>query len=128
MKGRINLEKLSMPFLGLGVLGTVVCLVMMLSGSNMQKPMMQSYIFGYIFWLTLTLGCFAISVLYHLLRAKWVLPVLRILEAGGGAVMLLIMGLLLLPIVVPVLQGNDILYDWANQRLRATDLVLAHKA
>ena len=124
--GRINLEKIALPALGLGVIGTLVCFALMLTGDSKQS-MMQSYIFGYIFWVTITLGCFAMAVLYHLLRAKWVLPVLRLLEAGGGAVMLLVMGVLLLPIIVPVLQGNPILYEWASASNRAKDLILHHK-
>jgi hypothetical protein len=128
MKGRINLEKIAMPCLGIGVILTIVCLAMMFTGDRAsQQLMMHSYVFGYIFWLTLTLGCLGMSVLYHLLRAKWVLPVLRIMEAAGGAPMLLIMGLLLLPMIIPVMQGNNILYDWADAHTRSTDLVLAHK-
>jgi len=123
---RINLEKVALPALAIGAIGTLICFVLMLTGDSKQA-MMQSYIFGYIFWVTITLGCFAMSVLYHLLRAKWVLPVLRLLESAGGAVMFLVMGLLLLPIVIPVLQGNDILYGWANAATRASDLILHHK-
>ncbi|HLK14341.1 MAG TPA: hypothetical protein VKT78_06025 [Fimbriimonadaceae bacterium] len=124
--GRISLEKIAAPALGLGAILTLVCFVMMFTGGH-QREMMQSYLFGYIFWISLTLGCFAMMVLYHLLRAKWVLPVLRLLEAGGGPTMLAVMGVLLLPIVIPVMQGNDILYAWANSATRHSDLVLRHK-
>ncbi|MCE9558153.1 MAG: hypothetical protein K8R88_04310 [Armatimonadetes bacterium] len=44
----------------------------------------QSYMYGYICFATIVLGCFGMTMLHHVCRGSWGLSVLRIFEAGGG--------------------------------------------
>ena len=128
MKSRINLEALYPGALVLGLILTVVCWVLMRGGdADQQRQISGSYMFGYIFWLSLTLGSFGLTVLYHVLKAKWALPVLRLFEAGGGAVMFCVMGLLLLPVIIPVALGHSPLYDWADPATRKVESLMNFK-
>ena len=126
-KARIRVEALFPGALILGAIGTLISIILMFTGAD-TVGMQGSYIFGYIFWMTITMGCFGFFILYHLIRPTWMLPVLRLLEAGGGAVMLTVMGLLFLPVLLPILAGNSAVYEWASAANRESDALLRHKA
>lgn len=71
----------------------------------------QAYLFGWVFWMTLTLGCVGLTLLYHAVRGSWALPILRILEAGNK--MLPVMFLAFIPIILVMFSsaGHE-LYHW----------------
>lgn len=85
---------------------------------------MQSYLFAYIVWVTLTIGCLALSMLHNATRGTWSLPVIRLFEAGGGAGALIVMGLLFVPIALALPQ----LYPWADPAKVQADHILQMKA
>ena len=76
-----NFSRLA-PVAGLvALIGAVLLIV----GYATNAPMtMGSYIFAFIFWATIVLGCFGFSLLHHMLRGSWGVSILRLLEAGGG--------------------------------------------
>ncbi|HZD58418.1 MAG TPA: hypothetical protein VE136_16920 [Anaerolineales bacterium] len=82
----------------------------------------QSYLFAYLFWLGLTLGALAWSLLNLLVGGRWGMPVRRIMEAASKNVW--VMALLFLPIIF----GFRSLYPWARPDLVAEDPVLQHKS
>ncbi|MBC7528266.1 MAG: hypothetical protein H7308_12025 [Chthonomonadaceae bacterium] len=88
----------------------------------MTNQFWQAYLFGWIFWVSLSLGCTGLLFLFHAVRGSWGLPILRVLEAGTK--LLPWMGLLFVPIVMNVLMGGD-LYPWVH---RGSDPILAKKA
>lgn len=83
----------------------------------------KAYLFGYIFWLCMTLGFFGVSLLHHMLRTRWGLPVVRLWEAGGGWFSIVASGLMGIPLIV----GMPILYKWSLPEVIAKDPIVAHK-
>ncbi|MCS6778054.1 MAG: hypothetical protein RMJ43_07060 [Chloroherpetonaceae bacterium] len=83
----------------------------------------QAYLFGWVFWMTLTLGCVGLTLLYHAVRGSWALPILRILEAGNK--LLPVMFLAQIPILILLFTptGHE-LYHWLPP---VTDPVLQQK-
>jgi len=71
---------------------------------------------GSLFWVTLQ----------NLVNARWSIVVRRIGEVFAANALLL--GLLALPIIVPVIQGQPLIYSWADKAKVASDHLLAHKA
>lgn len=80
-----------------------------------KRAVMESYVYGYIFWTCLTLGCLGLTLLHHTIRARWGLAVLRIVEAGGGPAALIAMAVMFIPIALNVMSHSDAsVYLWAR--------------
>src|SRR5436305_7163294 len=43
-----------------------------------------SYLFAYLFWLGLALGCFSVTMIHYLTGGRWGYPSRRCFEAGMG--------------------------------------------
>jgi len=82
-------------YVGLVIAGLFALLVPLVLGGT--KMFFQSFLFGWVFWVTIALGCFGLTLLHHILRGSWGLPVLRLFEAGNRTLPL--MFLLFLPIL-----------------------------
>ena len=79
-----------------------------------MQTLFQSYLFAFVFWICLSLGCFGLMLVQHVVRASWGRAVLRLLEAGAKTLPL--MALLFLPILF----GAQNLYEWMDpQAVRA---------
>jgi hypothetical protein len=81
-----------------------------------------SWLFAWLFWFGLSLGCMGIVMMHHLFGGGWGYLVRRFGEAG--ALVVPVMAILFVPIVLGVRQ----LYPWAVPRMVAEDPVLRHKA
>ena len=81
----------------------------------------RSYLFAWIFWLEIGLGCLAIVMIYHLTAGRWGEVMRRLLESG--AMTLPLLGLLFVPLVF----GLPALYIWAQPAAVAADPLLQHK-
>ncbi len=68
----------------------------------------ESYLFAYVSWVGISLGCLGLLMLHHLVSGRWGHVIQRILEAGGRT--LALMAILFLPI----LAGIDHLYSWTH--------------
>jgi hypothetical protein len=79
----------------------------------------RSYLFGYVFWTGVALGCLAILLISHLTGGLWGLVTRRLLEAGTRTLPL--MAVLFVPIAV----GLESLYPWTHP---GDDPILKHKA
>lgn len=84
----------------------------------------QAYLFAWVTWTTMSIGCAGLLILHHAVRGKWSLVLLRVFEAGAR--MLPMMGLLSLPILANVLSGGS-LYPWLGT-LKDHHLVVAKAA
>ena len=72
---------------------------------------MQAYLFGWIFWVTLSLGFLGMNLLHHTVRGSWGLPILRLFEAGSRLVPL--MGLAFIPVIFYMMSSDGhFLYPW----------------
>jgi hypothetical protein len=109
-----------------GVLGVVFLLFMggyfMTNGEEVRTSVMQSFHFAFVFWVSLTLGFFGLTLLHHTIRAQWALPLLRIFEAGGGPGSIFLMLIMFLPIAA----GMGYIFEWMDPK--KIDDVLRSKA
>jgi hypothetical protein len=80
-----------------------------------------SYLFGYLSWLGLSLGCFLVVMMHQLAGGRWGYPTRRFFEAG-----FLVLPLMLV-LLVPVFFGLSYLYPWARPVEVAADRVLQHR-
>jgi hypothetical protein len=80
-----------------------------------------SYLFGYLFWLGLSLGCFLVTMMHQLAGGRWGYPTRRFLEAG-----FLVLPLMLL-LLIPIFFGLSALYPWARPVEVAAEKVLRQR-
>ncbi|MDB6064256.1 MAG: hypothetical protein JWR26_464 [Pedosphaera sp.] len=118
LRARLNLIQLRAGMIGL--MGLALCAAGAFMGGGRQ--FFISYLFGYLFWLGLALGCLGILMLQHLTGGRWGFVVRRFLEAGSMT--LPWMALLFLPLFF----GLPTLYPWARPAEVAADSVLQHKS
>ena len=71
----------------------------------------QAYLFGWVFWMTLTLGCVGLTLLYHAVRGSWALPILRILEAGNKMLLPMFLAFFFIIVIMFTSTGHE-LYHW----------------
>jgi hypothetical protein len=75
-----------------------------------------------LFWLGLSLGCFAVAIIHHLTGGQWGNATRRFLEAGFMTLPLMAL------LFVPIFFGLTHLYPWARPETVAADKVLLLKA
>ncbi len=102
---RQQLGKVQLMALGAGVLGLLVCLV---GAFVSTRQFFASYLFGYLFWLGLALGCMGVAMIHHLTGGRWGFVVRRFLEAGLMTLPLMVL------LFVPLFFGLHDLYPWAK--------------
>jgi hypothetical protein len=126
----MSVPQLSLPPLvdrlqkGALVVGSAGLLVCVLGGAFQPEQFLRSYLFAYLFWLGLAIGCLSILMLHHLTGGMWGLIVRRIFEAAVRTLPLL--ALLFLPVAL----GLPRLYVWAGPlpQDKAFAALLEHKA
>src|SRR5437867_3843146 len=68
----------------------------------------RSYLWAFLFWFSVALGCLPLLMLYHLVGGGWGFTVRRIIESGTRT----------LPVIaiffVPILFGIPQLYEWSH--------------
>ncbi len=77
-----------------------------------------SYLFGLLFWLQLSLGCFLLTMMHQLTGGRWGYPTRRFLEAS-----FMVLPLFLI-LFIPVFLGLGDLYPWARPAEVAAEKVL----
>jgi len=118
-----DFSKMTWPFALVGLLLTAVMMAAMFNPST-QHQWMGSYLFGWAFWLSVSLGAFGLTLLHHTVRGQWTLSILRFLE--GMASWQNFVALLVL--FIPVLANPTVLYEWADPSHVTGDAVLMRKA
>jgi len=104
----------------LGVVGIVATLILIPFGGGIEG-FYQSYLYGFLFWLGLSLGCLVILMIQHLAGGPWGAMIRRPLEAG--TMNLIVMAVLF----IPVLLGLGSLYEWTDPEYVATHPVVQAK-
>lgn len=100
----------------------VVALALCGAGLMLNKAQFfQSYLFGYLFWFGITVGCFSVVALHHLVGGGWGFVIQRLLESGSRTLPLMFVFFL------PLFFGMQDLYLWARPAA-ATDAILQQKA
>ncbi|CAN5500590.1 membrane protein [soil metagenome] len=108
-----------------GVIAFLIFLIgSFIASGPARDALLGSYMFGWVFWMTITFSMFALTLLHHVIRGQWTLSIIRFLEAGGGAWAFLAMAVLFLPI----LWNLGSIYEWAHPEAVAKDHVLQWKS
>ena len=82
----------------------------------------RSWLLGFLYWVSLTLGCLLVLMIHHLAGGRWGFALRRILEAGARTwPLMLLLGL-------PLLAGMHDLYHWTHTDVRAEDEIIQHKS
>jgi hypothetical protein len=102
-----------------GIVGAVICLVGLFINS---AQFFQAYLFAYIFWAQLAIGCLLLLMIQHVAGGGWGFIIRRFLEAGAMTLPLLAV------LFIPILLGIQILYPWARPEVMAESEILRHKA
>jgi hypothetical protein len=105
--------------LALGTAASIVCGV---DAFLDPQQFFISYLFSYLFWLGLSLGCLCVAMIHHLTGGRWGDVTRRFLEAGYLTLPLMAVFFL------PILAGLRILYPWARLADVAQSEILRHKA
>jgi len=101
-----------------GIAGLIACVV---GWAIDRREFFISYLFAFLFWLGVALGCSGFLMIHHLTAGRWGYPIRRFLEAAIGTLPLLAV------LFVPIVFGLAQLYPWATPAHLASDKVLQHK-
>ena len=101
-----------------GLVAGVLCL---LAAWLAPRQFYPAYLAAYWFWLSVSLGCLAISMIHHLTGGGWGVPIRRILESASSTVV--VMAVLFLPILL----GMRTLFVWVDPEVIAHDEILQKK-
>jgi hypothetical protein len=81
----------------------------------------RSYLFGFLFWIGVAVGCLSIMMIHHLSGGLWGLPIRRMLEAGTRTLKYAWL------LFVPLGLGLRQIYVWAQPEVVATDALIRLK-
>ena len=105
--------------LGVGIAGLVIAVLLaFFSGVD---TFFESYLFAFMFWTGLALGCFVMLSVQHLAGGSWGALIRRPLEAGS--MVLPAMAILFIPLIF----GMGSLYEWTHADFLASHPVVAAK-
>jgi hypothetical protein len=114
-----QLDRWKKGFLGIGIVFLVLGAI---AGARHSEGFFVSYLFAYVFWFGLTLGCFNAAMIHYLTGGRWGNVTRRFLEAGFMTLPLMAL------LFVPLLFGLHELYPWAKPESVAADKILQQKA
>jgi len=100
------------------VIGLVASAVSVIGAFINPQQFFFSYLFSWLFWLGLSLGCMAVAMIHFLAGGRWGYPTRRFLEAGFGTLPLMLV------LLIPIFFGLHHLYPWAQSHIVAADPVL----
>jgi hypothetical protein len=103
------------------IVGGVGLLLVIVGAVIDLDQVFQSYLFTYLFWLGISLGCLVWLLIHGMTGGRWGDAIHPLLEASA-----LLVGLMAL-LFIPLLFGLDRLYLWAQPDIVAHDALLQHK-
>ena len=109
--------------LGKSALVVGVAALVLLAALGLHNPvqLFRSYLFAFVFWVGLPLGCTAILMIHNMIGGTWGFPLRRPLESGTKTMTLLAV------LVLPILFKLPLLYSWADPGQVAADPLLQYK-
>jgi hypothetical protein len=115
---RPGLERFQLVSLIVGAGGLGFCLIGAIFG---LEQFFESYLYGFIFWLGVALGCLILLLIQNIAGGPWGAMIRRPLEAG--VMVIPVMALFF----IPVLAGMGYLYEWTDPEVLANNPVIAAK-
>ncbi|MGB6941011.1 MAG: hypothetical protein WBE37_01275 [Bryobacteraceae bacterium] len=82
----------------------------------------QSYLFAYIFWSGLAIGCLGIFFLHNVVGGNWGVAIRRLVESGVKTLPLVFV------LIIPIFFALGSLYKWTDATYRADHFATGHKA
>jgi hypothetical protein len=105
-----------------GGLGLLLLVLSIIGAVFNPDQFFHAYLFSYLFWLGVSLGCLALLMTQYLTGGAWGVVTRRTLEAASRVLPLLAV------LFIPVAVGIPHLYEWAHPDDVARDDVLRHRA
>src|SRR6516162_10790485 len=97
----VELRSFQNRFLGVGVAALIACGIGL---AFSPQQFFRSYLFAYLFWMSIGLGCLPLLMLYHLVGGAWGYSIRRLLESGTRTTLALAL------LFIPILAGMRQLY------------------
>ena len=116
---RPQMDRVQKSALFIGVLALVVSAIGLFTD---RAHFWQSYLFAYIFWSGLTLGCLGIFFLHNVVGGNWGVAIRRLVEAGLKNLWITAV------FAVPLFFALTTLYKWTDASYRAEHFAVGHKA
>src|SRR5207249_10643853 len=104
---RPTIERIQRNALIVGVLGLIALVIGIFLA---PKTGLQSYLWAYIFWSGITLGCLGVYLLHNVVGGNWGVVIRRFLESGIRTLPLIFIGII--PVVIGMYMG--LLYIWTK--------------
>ncbi|MGL4609578.1 MAG: hypothetical protein ACRCYY_07810 [Trueperaceae bacterium] len=107
-----------------GVIGLILTAV----GAFTQPDFFQSYLFGFLFWIGLSLGCLILLFVQYMAGGSWGAMIKKPLEAG--AMVLPVMAIFFIPVLIALFMSRSAestLYPWMNADYLASHPLVAAK-
>jgi hypothetical protein len=103
------------------VVGSAALLLTLAGVFISRDQFFRSYLWAFLFWFSLSLGCLPLLMLYHLVGGAWGITIRRIIESGTRTIPLMAI------FFIPVLLGIHNLYGWSHADKVASDEILQQK-
>jgi len=114
-----QMERLQRNALFVGLIALLISLI----GLFMDPAhFWQSYLFAYIFWAGLALGCLGIFFLHNVVGGNWGVAIRRLMESGLQTLPLVLL------FAIPVFFALGTIYKWTDASYRAEHFAVGHKA
>lgn len=105
--------------LGIGGILSIIVLAVALIFPDQREYILRAWLFGFIFWCGIGVGCLGLLILQYLTGGAWGVVSRRVFEAGSRTLPILLV------LFVPVLIGMTGVYEWTHLE---TDPVMIHRA
>jgi hypothetical protein len=86
-----------------------------------REQFFRSYLWAFLFWFGIGMGCLPLLMLYHLVGGAWGFTIRRIVECGARTVAPMAV------LFLPILLGVPYLYEWSRPEVLAQSEVIARK-
>jgi len=108
----LNFNYIQIGAIGVAILGILLAVV---GATQDSDRLFQTYLFAYLFWMQLSVGCLLVLLIASLFPARWTFPVKRILSAGARTLPLV--AILSLPLLINL--GE--VFPWAAEGAELSD-------
>lgn len=114
-----RLKRIQLVAIAAGVLGIVAAVAGVLLA---QERFFQAYLFAFLVWSGLSLGCLAFLMLHNLTGGAWGYAVQRLFEAGARTMPLMAV------LFIPLLFGLSSLYPWSVAEVGESETLMLSKS
>jgi hypothetical protein len=116
---RPQMERVQKSALFVGIVALGVSLVGLFMDA---QHFWQSYLFAYIFWAGLALGCLGVFFLHNVVGGNWGVALRRLVESGLQTLPLILL------FAIPIFFALGTLYKWTDASYRTEHFAVGHKA